>query len=258
MRSVLLAVVLLLTPVVASQANGRRAPSSPGRIIGTLIDVEGRPLSDFYVTLDPFSASVDGPETSSGGTQPFANPDKTPIEPTRPLRKYRRWLDEDVSWLVEIQGATTDVNGNFEIDDLTLTECSLSAESSDYLKTPLTFTDGSRALVELIRENPVAHVVVVLRGPKAAVAAGAVTDRFTGQPLRAAYSLFRRNGNHEWQWLSQSASEDFRFLVPPREEIRLEASADGYKTASVVFQLEPGEKKSLNLQLVPDVKAGEP
>jgi hypothetical protein len=241
MRSTCLTASLLILSALCVFAQEKDHPAPDCRIIGTVIDAEGKPVPNVIVEANSFVSQPATPDPVKN-TEPSHEKEQAP-------QHHQKWLEEDVSWLIEMPAATTNEAGGFEFPDLGLMTYELRGGNDEYPSAPLAFTDGSPAEVTLTRDVPIAHVVVKL-GAKGGVVTGLVTDKQTGKPVRAGYELFRIEGNS--QMFASSASPDFHFLIPSSLAVSLRVLADGYKQLNVPLRFEPGEKKLLNLELEPD------
>jgi len=221
-------------------------PTPDCRIIGTVIDADGKPAPNVIVEANSFVSHPATPDPAENTERANTDSDRAK---DKPPQHHGKWLEEDVVWAIEMPEATTNEAGEFETQGLGLMTYELRGENDEYPSALLTFTDGSPAEVTLTREMPVAHVIVKL-GPKGGAVSGSVKDKQTGKPVAAGYELIQSEGNSLMQ--SSSASPDFHFLIPSSLAVRLRVSADGYKQLNIPLRFEPGERKLLNLELEPD------
>lgn len=244
MRSACLAATLLLLsmPVAHSQKSNR--PSFQGQIIGTVIDQDGRPVSHVWVSTNDFQPPSIEPDPTERIDPPQAKP---------PEQHFTKWLDEDVSWIVEDQGGMTNNEGVFRIRGLAFRGFILRGEKEEdaYPSADLTFADGTPAIITLSPDLSVARVVVRL-GQKGGVVSGPITDKQTGRPVRASFSIYRSDNNA--QMLSSSARPDFRIVLAAHFEAKVVFSAAGYKRLTMPLRLESGERQALNVEMTPDRK----
>ena len=138
MRSVCLTASLLVATALFSSAQKNDHPPLDGRIIGTVIDEEGRPVPGVVVEADSFVSEAVSESTKGNG--PANAKDTLP-------KQHRKWLEEDVVWSVEIPEATTNDAGEFEILDLGLMTFEMRGGNDEYPSARLAFTDGSLAEV---------------------------------------------------------------------------------------------------------------
>ncbi len=241
MRSTCLTASLLILSALCVYAQKKGHPAPDCRIIGTVIDAEGKPVPNVIVEANSFVSQPATPDPVQT-TEPAPEKDKAP-------QHHRKWLEEDVVWAIEIPEATTNEAGEFEFPGLGLITYEIRGGNDEYPSAPLAFTDGSPAEVTLTRDVPIAHVVVRL-GAKGGIVSGSVKDKQTGKPVAAGYELFQIEGNS--QISASSASSDFHFLIPSSLAVRLKVLAYGYKQLNIPLRFEPGEKKVLNLELEPD------
>jgi hypothetical protein len=241
MRSTLVTLSLLILEVLSSHGQITKRPALDGRIVGTVIDVDGRPVPKVWVSASDFLPAPDTLEPVPS-TQPISY--KNTLKP-----QYLKWLTEDISWSVEDLGAMTNGNGEFEIKGLALRAYALKGENDEYFSSPLRFTDGSPAEVTLTSEMPASRVVLKL-GSKGGIVAGLVRDKRMVTSLDAGFSLFRADDNS--QFLAASARSSFRFVVPAGIGLTLAVSAQGYKPLALPLHLEPGEQRVLSLDLEAD------
>lgn len=249
MRSRCLTGGLLVLSALYSYAQKNDHPAPDCRIIGTVIDPEGRPVPNVTVEANSFVSQPVTPDPIES-TEPPQTKDKAP-------QRHGRWLEEDVIWSTEMPEATTNEAGEFEITRLGLMNYELRGENDEYPSAPLTFADGTRAEVTLTREVPVAHVIVRL-GLKGGVVRGLFIDKVTGKPVRAMCQVFRFDIGHASGWISTSASESFSYLIPAGTHAALKATAEGYKPACAHVRMGSGEQRVFDLKMEPAVTTTSP
>ena len=246
MWSAYLSACLLLLPTLFAHSQRISQSSSEGQIIGTVIDQDGKPVSKFWVSLrDLQPAAIETESTPDTGNS------KAKLTSEEALKEFPRL--QFCCGLLEPRGGMTESDGVFQIGGVELGTYILQGENEEdaYPLADLTFTDGTPALVTLRQESRFARVVVKL-GEKGGVVSGSITDKLSGQPIRAGFSIFRADDNK--QLLTSSAQPTFRIVLPAHSDVRVVFSAAGYKSLTMPVRLESGEQQVHNLELTPGAK----
>jgi hypothetical protein len=163
----------------------------------------------------------------------------------------------------KVPHAYTVETGHFAIRDLWWGEYAVSGmkEDEDYPDVSGAFySDQIQPRIRLTAEHPTATVTIRL-GPKAGVLVGTVTDAVTGAPLNP-YVEFRRTYQPDCFLRGAGlVNAKHRVLVPSDTDVtmkvRLESYRDWYypgtgdKFVSGSLPLEPGQERTLNIQLQP-------
>lgn len=156
--------------------------------------------------------------------------------------------------------ADTDETGHFAIHGLWWGEYAVSGmnEDEDYPDVSGAFYSGQSHPLRLTAQHPAATVTIRL-GPKAGVLLGTVTDAATGAPLNPVV---------EFRWVSHPnyflrgtglVKAKYRVLVPSDTDVTMKVWLDGYQawyypgtvdeSASTSLRLEPGQERTLDIQL---------
>lgn len=186
-----------------------------GKIIGTVLDEKGIPLTGAKVNVLP----LDGRPQGSG-----------------------------------VRYVETDIEGRFVIDRLSWGRYSVFAmkQQDGYPDMePSFYSAGTKIPVATIAPTaPVASVSIHL-GPPAAIITGSISDSITGAPVNAFFRLARMNNAEDW--LSTSVPSTYRVLVPAVTDIAFSVTAPGYEkwTSPRPIKLQSGQELRLQVELVP-------
>lgn len=245
MRSAYLAATIFLVSLSCIYAQTKAGSSAEGRIVGTLIDIDGHPVGNAFV--EAHEILLTSVPTQAAATE-------QPSVKDRPPGQNRKWLDEDISWISSGDpDAKTRQDGSFEIRGLTPGTYVLRGQKEEeaYPSSDLTLTDGSPAMVTLTPEVSRAYVVVKT-GPKGGIVSGSITDKRTGQPIRAGMLVFRADNNQEL--LVSSEYPTIQFVMPAPVDLILVFSAHGYRPLRLQVHLEPDERQVLRVSMEPEIK----
>jgi hypothetical protein len=169
----------------------------------------------------------------------------------------------------------TDQDGKFEFRHLRFTSYWLGAQKEDeaYGDSQVVDLQGGVKLtnpdgVKLTSAMPAARMTLKLK-PKWGILSGTVKDRMTHMPIVAVVRLIElvssSDGRHCFHgFFGKPAPGAFRVLVPPwPDDLFVEVYADGYRPwfypaateqSSLPIRIEPGEKKSLEIELERETK----
>ena len=224
MRSTLFAISLLLLSVPATYSQVSQPAQSEGRVIGTVLDEQGQPINNARVFTQ------------------VSLPGKT----------------------VSTEGATTDSNGQFQIEHLPMgTFTVLASKQEDGYAS---FDQAGMPTVNLTHEAPLANVVVKL-GPKEGILVPSVKDKVTGEPL-CNFMLSWHVSGSDYTWTGGGGFSRWttRQSIPAEKDVFIDmVSARGYAkrvptdpsdpARPLKLRVQRGEVKSLSFELEPEPKA---
>lgn len=214
--------VALCFALLASLCYGQ---ATEGKITGTVLDQQGRPVEGAQVCVSDYLGNA---AKSSCHTM-------------------------------------TDKKGQFQVQHVPLGQHGVNASKPEegYQGSPNgLFTN----IVSLTPENPVARVILKF-GPKNGILAPTASDKNTGKPIlnfRVRWTIQDETSSQTSTATVSPASK--RISVPAGKQICPSFSAQGYQTLAprdpsdpekpLCLQLQSGEVKSLNVELVPEGKSG--
>jgi hypothetical protein len=154
--------------------------------------------------------------------------------------------------------ARTDRNGQFQIENLKIGEYGVFAVNEEEGYSIQNQNPGEKVL--LTAENPSPDITIRLR-PRGCVLLGAVTDKFSGQPVKNVWVNYQDvDGKASGSSLMANDGR-IRLPLPTESDLVIMVSAKGYKgwvytdpanPTRPVLRLHSGEHKTLNIQLEPD------
>jgi hypothetical protein len=138
-------------------------------------------------------------------------------------------------------------------------------EDEDYPNMSWQFySDGKFQTVTLSASHPEANVIIRL-GPKAGVLLGTVADARSNAPLSPCVEFKRAAAPRNFLSASGLVKPTYKLLIPADTDILMQISLDGYRTwyfpgtidkeTQQPVRLKPGEKKAVDIRLVPDETA---
>jgi carboxypeptidase family protein len=223
MRSTWFAISLLLLWAPATYSQVSQPSQPEGRVTGTVLDEQGQPINNAHV-----STLVSLPGES------FAT-----------------------------EGATTDSNGQFQIEHLPMGTFTVVASKNE--DGYAGFDQAGMPTVTLTPEASLANVVVKL-GPKEGILAPSVTDKVTGKPVCDFLLRWHVTGtNSSWAGgIGFSRGTTRQSILAEKDVVIDMVSARGYKKwvptdpsdASRPLQIyvRRGEVKSLSFEIEPETK----
>jgi Carboxypeptidase regulatory-like domain len=153
----------------------------------------------------------------------------------------------------------TDASGQFEMPSIRTGSFLLFATKEEDGYSVYNQGQGQKVVLKL--QEPKAYVTIRLP-PKAGTLIGSVTDSLTGKPIdRISVRYIATDGT-----LTGNAGQytgEFRINIPTTTEFSVVVSAPGYRSwaysdpedpSHLSLHLASGEKKSLNVELVPEPK----
>lgn len=165
--------------------------------------------------------------------------------------------------LYAVPECTTDATGTCSRDDLLIDTYYVSAmkPSEGYPNLSFSFYGHNRkpVVVDLTPNRPKASVPFIV-GPKCGVVTITAVDKGFGVPIANPTIILSRPSNPEDQ-LVIGKSADSQVLIPPDEDVLVEASAKGYKrwhmetqpeaTHANALHLHSGESRQFTIRLEP-------
>jgi len=210
----------------------------------------GKPLAQ----TDVETGLIDGTVVYEDGT------------PTKGATVYAYPLERPMATI--IPQADTDEIGYFriEIPSLWFGKFAVAAkkEDEDYPDMSKQFySDGKFQTITLTSGHP-AETVTIRLGPKAGVLLGTVADAVSNAPLSPCVEFRRASEPNNFLSASGLVKPQYKLLIPADTDILVNISLDGYKTwyypgtvdhaAATPLRLGPGEKKTVDIRLEPDVE----
>jgi len=218
-----LAIALLLLSVghVDAQITGK--PLAHARIVGTVLNQQGHPLKNIFVHAVLERTGTYMPTVDSNEAGHFV--------------------------IENLEPGTYDIFGE--------------SDAAGYPNTALPFYTNENPIKVTLGTFSTATIVLVL-GPRAGVLRGTVLDKTKGTAIvsqHAPYFIVRKGSNPE-DSIEFVGPAKFRWLIPPATDVTLEVFAEGYKpwvysdtsnsSRPILFRLESGEEKILNMELEPE------
>lgn len=220
MRQSFLAATLLLALISVA----RKIDPAPGsaRIVGTVVDLNGKPLKNISVRAFLEETKMYMPTADTNVAGEFTIP--------------------------ELEHGTYDIFGENEADD--------------YPNTALSFYPNEHPLKVTLERGATAKVRLILgpkAGALSGIVSDSVNGRAV--IWRHALRFIISKVSDPTKAIEFDGPPSFRWLIPPGTEVTLEVSAECYKAAKYTDQsgkttlrLESGEERRLNVQLERDAK----
>jgi hypothetical protein len=217
------AATVLLLSAAAGRAQSDKRPPAEARIVGTVLDPQGKPLKNIFIHAVLEQTGMYMPTADSNDAGQFVIGDLGP--------------------------GTYDIFGE--------------SDSAGYPNTALSFYTNENPIKVTLGNYGTATVVLVL-GQKAAVLSGTLLDKVTGRVIvspHAPHFIVEKMSNRE-DSIEFLGSAKFRWLIPPRVEVTLKVTAEGYKprlysdpsnpSKPLPLRLESGEERILKIELEPN------
>jgi len=217
------AVAFLLLSIAHCFSQDNPTRFAEGRIIGVVVDEQGRALKNISVRAFLEQSRMFMPTANSNQAGEFA--------------------------IENLEAGTYHIFGENDADG--------------YPNTSLSFYPNENPIEVTLGDVGTARVFLVL-GPKAGVLSGEVRDKRTGRIIDLRHSprfIVKKLSNQE-DAIEFHGPPKFRWLIPPRTDVTLEVTAEGYKPwlyaypsdslNPLPFRLESGEEKILNIELEPE------
>ena len=228
MRSMWLALTLLLLASLPTFPQTASSSQPEGTISGTVLDEHGQPFKGVQVCTAMMGAPA-GSRESRG----------------------------------DCPAATTDEAGQFHIDHVAMGATGVEAIKPE--EGYVAFAGTSVSEVVTLTPNQSSATVVLKLGPKAAFLLPTVKDKFTGKPVKdfeVSWTIFDSDESNGTSSGGQPIRRGIRrAIVPPEKYLVVTISARGYKkwfyrdpsdpSRPAFLRLQSGEQKELAVELEP-------
>jgi len=234
---VIIGCVSACTPAKKQSGPQQQEVNHTGVISGTVMNQRGEPVADVTVSVPPVG-------------RPFMG-----IVPSDQTGRAGKFSVGRLEWGKYVVCAHKETDGYREICDSVFTK-----------------TKDSAPTVTLSPQVPVAIVRVTI-GPKAGTLTGKVEDSVTGLPVNPITDAFTgapqavvlrvRLLTDNGRYFDQAIGRQFTASIPPDADLELEVRAPGYQLwrfsvhggrRGKPFRMKSGEKRTLRIQLRPDLR----